>query len=1028
MKKVVSALVALSSFAIAQTNDVTVTAKDVVPQLNNYLGLEIVASNVSTAPKKVRITYELPTVEDGAKYKVDNVLADGIQAATSVNCRVDHSKADNFIFNIRENGVNRYALDAQFTLKAKEDKILCFPISLSNNANFEIANDTKKRLSFKVDQKGSPLDFPVIYNYIPKERYSYVGLNITPNIGAPSGMSIKANVMSKGVNPAPGSTQLMAWDSGNITEVEARTLIDLGIEGYGMYKDSRMLVASVGPLVDYFHWNESTFDGHMFNGVEERTIFMGRCWMIAVFNTYCHFYGNRNTKPDAMTQDEMIYHGKMFSAANDRQIGVFKANDNEGDYLSNSARLINKIMFDANATVYHHSKTPLNGATLFNALARSETPVVFNMGPVINHEDMTAEKDDGPGHVMLIDALAIDSKGDTLVHIINMDNFGNERYAYLNLLKQHVDQYILMKKPTGFMKTDAEYPVDQDYDGDGIVDFDEKYRFLSDPNKADSDGDGISDFDEIYSYISRLEIGSNGFIHAPSGELQISANSFSFPVDYKDSSSFPQWNIDFDGDGIPDGEEDLNKNGIYEPTLGETDPFTANTETAKNDVPENVVFYALEKVEIGKDILCASYRDLGSGSGIPVERISDEDKKNYASPCRISSEAETITDNTISIGSNTSISKVYTKGNVLVQEKGSVFLINFYNKDAWLEDKNTPSKLYTLQHPAQNWPFKVATSLPEYEAGTKSIVIKNGDTLTINDGDKFSRVEVKKGGVLVFGDGEMYIDTLQLDSASIYDIENNRYSTILHLNGPVTWKAFNNKKEEDFIIYKCPEGQKYCPGVQHLLSMASSFKVYQHSNENTVIDTRWVGTIVAPKSDLTLGLTDNANVMAGQFLGKNIKVRSNMDVYYNAYDPVEKPAVTPEEKDTTSTDVKDTVVADTTVKDTTSTDVKDTTSTDVKDSTGKDGDAIREYNFAARGSLNIVGMNRNELMFETSSASRFQVFIARANGTKAAVYSFDKGNIGLNFVSLADAKLTCGKYFVTVKQNGRTSSKMLVIK
>ena len=1029
MKKIVSVLAALSSFAVAQTSEVTITTKDVIPQLNNYLGLEVVASNTSTAPKKVRINYELPTIEDGARYSVDNVLDEYMVNEFSTSCKIDHDKVEDLVFNIRKSGLGNYFLDAQFTLKPKEDKILCFPIYRNDLAAFESTSDTKKRLSFSVDKSGSPLNNPVFYNYIPKARYSYNGLNIIPNVGAPYNLRIKANVMSNGVNPAPDSKQLMAWDAGHWVEIEARNLIDLGIEAYGMYKDTRMLVASVGPLVKHFHWNESTFDGHMFNGVEERNIFMGRCWLIAVFNTYCHFYGNRNTKPDAMTQDEMLYHAKTRSTFYDRQFTIFQANDGEGDNLSTSAYVINKIMFDANAKVYYTSKQPITGRILFNALANG-TPITFDMGSVKNHEDMTAEIGSDPGHVMLIDALALDNKGDTLVHIINMDNFGNERYVYLNLLKQHMRGYILMQKPTGIMKTDAEYPVDQDYDNDGIIDFDEKYRFLSDPNKADSDGDGISDMNEIYSYVSRLNI-SAGNIHSPTGETQITVASFPIAFNYKDSTTFPQWNMDFDGDSIPDGEEDLNKNGIYEPDLGETDPLDKRVEISETEIPKDVVFYALDKLDIGKDIYCETRIDDHT-RGVPDTRVSDEDKKDYVSDCNVTAAAENTDKNVVSIGSNTSISIVNSKGNVQIQKDGRAFLINLYNKEAWLDDKNGHSKIYTLHRPVQTWPFRIKTSLPTYEAGSKSVVVKSGDTLTVKNGDKYSRIEVKKGGLLIIGEGEMYIDTLQLDAGSTFDILNDGYSTYLHVNGPVTWKASNNKKTDDWIIPDCPATQKYCPGIQYLALAAFSFKLYQHSSENTVSDTRWVGTIIAPKSNLTLGLTDNANVMAGQFLAKNIKVRDGMDVYQTVYEPEEKPVVTPEEKDSTSTDMKDSTDKkdSTNVKD--STDKKDNKKDNKKDSSKKKDDKkdalIANDNLVVRGNLNIINMNRNELMFRTASTNRYQVFIAKANGTKAAEYTFDRGNVGLNFVSIANAKLTRGKYYVTIKQNGHTSSKMLVIK
>lgn len=72
---------------------------------------------------------------------------------------------------------------------------------------------------------------------------------------------------------------------------------------------------------------------------------------------------------------------------------------------------------DAEAKSHHISKEPLSGSMLLEMLAEGP-PIPFTILGIKNNEDGTAT-------------------GDTLVHIINTDNFGNERYVYLNLLKQH---------------------------------------------------------------------------------------------------------------------------------------------------------------------------------------------------------------------------------------------------------------------------------------------------------------------------------------------------------------------------------------------------------------------------------------------------------------------------------------------------------------------------------------------------------------------------------------------------------------
>ncbi len=91
-----------------------------------------------------------------------------------------------------------------------------------------------------------------------------------------------------------------------------------------------------------------------------------------------------------------------------------------------------------------------------------------------------------------------------------------------------------------------------DSDKDGVLDFDEIYRFKSEPNfpaPYDSDFDGISDFAEIWGF----RFGKGLVPRYPKTGWNI-------------------WNEpNFDGDSLPDGLEDINKNGTMDP--GECDPF-----------------------------------------------------------------------------------------------------------------------------------------------------------------------------------------------------------------------------------------------------------------------------------------------------------------------------------------------------------------------------------------------------------------------------------------------------------------------
>lgn len=99
----------------------------------------------------------------------------------------------------------------------------------------------------------------------------------------------------------------------------------------------------------------------------------------------------------------------------------------------------------------------------------------------------------------------------------------------------------------------------EDYDFDGVCDFDEMYRFFTDLDNPDSDGDGVPDKAEIISYT---------FL----SDRSFDVDDLRRPNPDGDND---RCELDFDSDngGVRDGLEDKNGNGFVEPTLGETDPL-----------------------------------------------------------------------------------------------------------------------------------------------------------------------------------------------------------------------------------------------------------------------------------------------------------------------------------------------------------------------------------------------------------------------------------------------------------------------
>lgn len=96
-----------------------------------------------------------------------------------------------------------------------------------------------------------------------------------------------------------------------------------------------------------------------------------------------------------------------------------------------------------------------------------------------------------------------------------------------------------------------------DFDGDGINNFDEMYRFSTNPNNPDTDGDGLSDGIDVYGSVHDEHFGY-------SGDMNMRGRDF-------DNDGVPM-ELDFDADdgGCMDSFEDLNLNGIYERPQDET--------------------------------------------------------------------------------------------------------------------------------------------------------------------------------------------------------------------------------------------------------------------------------------------------------------------------------------------------------------------------------------------------------------------------------------------------------------------------
>ena len=197
-----------------------------------------------------------------------------------------------------------------------------------------------------------------------------------------------------------------------------------------------------------------------------------------------------------------------------------------------------------------------------------------------------------------------------------------------------------------------EASVSTDSDGDGIMNFDEAYRFHTSAYSSDTDGDGVPDKKEIISYVFdaagnnciNARIGgvytcnvkvthdpchyiyypaaSGPFANLPAGwtcpscgnaksgfnqnihpSSQAMRDLVAANADSDRDGLRAELDCNSDNDGSDDGEEDTNHNGIYEPSLGETDPANFWDWKSLGIIKANRDLMAKRYIVVGGDLM-----------------------------------------------------------------------------------------------------------------------------------------------------------------------------------------------------------------------------------------------------------------------------------------------------------------------------------------------------------------------------------------------------------------------------------------
>ena len=121
----------------------------------------------------------------------------------------------------------------------------------------------------------------------------------------------------------------------------------------------------------------------------------------------------------------------------------------------------------------------------------------------------------------------------------------------------------------------------------------------ADPNRLDSDADGISDRDEDDDCDGVVDPGETN-----AGAADTDGDGINDEIEIEITGTDPT-NPDSDGDGILDGTEDLNQNGVVDP--GETDPNVFDTDSDGDgiaDATEDDLGYDADDPDMDDDGVC----------------------------------------------------------------------------------------------------------------------------------------------------------------------------------------------------------------------------------------------------------------------------------------------------------------------------------------------------------------------------------------------------------------------------------------
>lgn len=788
----------------------------------------------------------------------------------------------------------------------------------------------------------------------------------------------------------------------NVTLLNAPTI--------GARKDTKMLATSMGNKAKEWGWNrEHTLSEE--KTPEEKM----RCWAVG-FNILNKFYGG------TLTQDEIKIMGMKYK--NYTALDYFMLGDDGGLKLSELSIFVDLIkdIFDRNTTTIMPTPTPSsinpNKATLIRRSKNSplnDDDVEIIKQSIAKKNPVYIATVSGSGHVMIIDGYAegvddlyrsnteelIMKKGEPFFHYVNIDNNGYS--AWLTKDAFNVVFYFVMGKPDFVLNRDPLLAQEKiDSDDDGVIDYDEKYRFETEVNDDDSDDDGVSDYNEIYAMTKKCTfISETDIVNGESYTTYHGCRVY----DYYDSDEdgLPTYkDPDSDNGGVKDGAEDLNGNGEVDP--GETDPYLESDDkkleiTQKTyDLPDGITIFGRERVALNDGVVCYNTTK------------TDGDYCDIVSSSRAS-------QSTIILGVRATVRNIYTRGGMWLRVRSVVdgFVAPYtlpsikhpIKKDIQVTIRGKSEAINTVAFPySDEFDTWTLDEEPKLEH-----VVKDGEVFEWKENDKYKTLKVEAGGKLVLNPGTFIAKELILDRKSSVEFAKPGEATQVVAMDFLNWRTEIINKDLPLV--------------------ARGFKLitYMQSERLYTLGINWAGTLYAPYSYVIFGQASN-KLMYGRFYADIAIVHQRTKVVRVDYDPfvpeVEEENPDVEEKNPDAGDEnenQETVVAE-----------NDNPSEDdvIGDGLFKQrpanenviNEAVAKSSFAAE----LKGFSRNGIVFETKSAGIVKISVMSANGIMMKSVSAGNLEAGTHSVAWNSDNVPSGRYLVTLSQNGKVSGKFVSLK